>query len=52
MEHGQNLLKAAHEGNLDDVKSYLELGVHIDTKDDRNDYDPVTNINHHVSTIS
>ena len=46
MDHGQNLLKAAHEGKLDDVKSYLELGVHIDTKDDR------IGGFHYVSTIS
>ena len=35
MDEIHNLLEAAGEGNLDDVKKYLNRGVPVDSKDDR-----------------
>ena len=51
MDEIHNLLDAAGEGNLDDVKQYLDRGVPVDSKDDRKGYNDKYTVYCWVSTI-
>ena len=51
MDEIHNLLDAAGKGNLDDVKNYLDRGVPVDSKDDRDNINDKGTMYCWVSTI-
>ena len=51
MDETHNLLDAAGEGNLVDVMQYLDSGVPVDSRDDREGYNYKHTMYCSVSTI-